>query len=164
MAKSASAKPKIAIACQGGGSQTAFTAGVLKALIDREIGQRFEVVSISGTSGGAVCATLVWFAICNGDRPLWRRLIDFWNENTAISPVERAFNDAIIQSMRMINSGLLPAFQLSPSSPYVKSLLSWAKLGCRDEFTNFPAVLRKHIDFDRIASWGPRSQRPVLVI
>ena len=29
-------KTKIAIACQGGGSQTAFTAGVLKALFDHE--------------------------------------------------------------------------------------------------------------------------------
>ncbi len=54
---------KIAIACQGGGSQTAFTAGAVKALIEAqagEAGKEFKTVGISGTSGGAVCAALVW--------------------------------------------------------------------------------------------------------
>jgi transposase InsO family protein len=46
-------KIKIAIACQGGGSQTAFTAGALKALCDGRLRDEFEVVGISGTSGGA---------------------------------------------------------------------------------------------------------------
>ena len=59
-------KTKIAIACQGGGSQTAFTAGALKALCEANIEEEFEVVSISGTSGGAVCAALVWFAFEKG--------------------------------------------------------------------------------------------------
>ena len=53
---------KIAIACQGGGSQTAFTAGALKTLCEARIDDEFEVVGISGTSGGAVCATLLWYA------------------------------------------------------------------------------------------------------
>jgi len=52
-------KLKIAIACQGGGSQTAFTAGALKTLCEARIGQEFDVVGISGTSGGAVCARAV---------------------------------------------------------------------------------------------------------
>jgi NTE family protein len=53
------AKTKITIACQGGGSRTAFTAGALKALCDCRLKDEFEVVGISGTSGGALCATLV---------------------------------------------------------------------------------------------------------
>jgi NTE family protein len=69
----ANSHTKIAIACQGGGSQTAFTAGVLKALLDRQVGRQFEVVAISGTSGGAVCATLAWFGFWKGDQPRWRR-------------------------------------------------------------------------------------------
>jgi len=48
-------KTKIAIACQGGGSQTAFTAGVLKALCEAHLQDEFDFVSISGTSGGALC-------------------------------------------------------------------------------------------------------------
>ena len=46
------AKLKIALACQGGGSQTAFTAGALKRLCQAKFGEEFDVVGISGTSGG----------------------------------------------------------------------------------------------------------------
>jgi NTE family protein len=67
----------------GRGSQTAFTAGALKALIDAKIDDEFEVVSTSGTSSGAVCATLVWVAFEKGETPLWGRLINFWKDNTA---------------------------------------------------------------------------------
>ena len=59
-------KKKVAIACQGGGSQTAFTAGVLSGFIEQEAFDQYELVSISGTSGGAVCASLLWF-----DHPCW---------------------------------------------------------------------------------------------
>lgn len=41
-------KTRVAIACQGGGSQTAFTAGALKALCRPQMRDQFEVVSISG--------------------------------------------------------------------------------------------------------------------
>lgn len=44
-----SGKRRFAIACQGGGSRTAFTAGALDDL---------DIVSLSGTSGGAACVTL----------------------------------------------------------------------------------------------------------
>ncbi|MEA5388076.1 hypothetical protein VB779_14230 [Haloarculaceae archaeon H-GB11] len=44
------APTKVAIACQGGGSHTAFTAGVLKELL-REWDDGYELVGISGTSG-----------------------------------------------------------------------------------------------------------------
>ena len=44
---------KIAIACQGGGSHTAFTAGVLKRILKEKKG-KFEIVGLSGTSGGAI--------------------------------------------------------------------------------------------------------------
>ena len=58
---------RVAIACQGGGSHSAFTAGALKRLLaeDRE---RYEVVALSGTSGGAICALLVWYALLKNDR------------------------------------------------------------------------------------------------
>lgn len=49
-----SVKVRVALACQGGGSQTAFTAGVLKALCGNKnkLRDHFNVVSLSGTSGG----------------------------------------------------------------------------------------------------------------
>jgi predicted acylesterase/phospholipase RssA len=76
-AQAITAKTKIAIACQGGGSQTAFTAGALKALCEAGIADEFEIVSMSGTSGGAVCAVLVWHALERGEDPPWRQLIEF---------------------------------------------------------------------------------------
>jgi len=51
---------KIAIACQGGGSHTAFTAGVLSIVLSPEYADRFDLIGFSGTSEGAVCATLAW--------------------------------------------------------------------------------------------------------
>ena len=40
---------RIAIACQGGGSQCAFVAGALKTLFNRRIEERFKIVGLSGT-------------------------------------------------------------------------------------------------------------------
>lgn len=52
---------RVAIACQGGGSHSAFTAGALKRLLAEQCG-RYEIVALSGTSGGAICALLAWYA------------------------------------------------------------------------------------------------------
>ena len=48
-------RARVAIACQGGGSHTAFTDGVLKRLFDSDDIARYDVVGLSGTSGVA-CA------------------------------------------------------------------------------------------------------------
>ena len=164
MAETHSREQKIAIACQGGGSQTAFTAGVLKALAERGVGNEFDLVSISGTSGGAVCAALMWFGYWKRERPVWGRLMEFWKENTAQHWVEQTFNNAVLQTLRLVNSGILPAFQLSPSSPIVQSWLSLATLGHRPCFMDFPGLLSRFINFDEIAAWGPRTERPVLIV
>jgi NTE family protein len=58
-------KTKVAIACQGGGSQTAFTAGALRRILrDPELDRSYELVALSGTSGGGpvLPACLVWAA------------------------------------------------------------------------------------------------------
>jgi NTE family protein len=157
-------KTKIAIACQGGGSQTAFTAGALKALCEANIGDEFEIVSISGTSGGAICAALLWFAIEKGESPPWRRLINFWKDNTAQGWLEQTYNKLIVDSIRMANIGLFPVFQVSPSSPFVQAMTAITTLGHRETFRNFRALLESHIDFAEIASWGPRAKRPILMI
>lgn len=55
---------KVAIACQGGGSHTAFTAGVLQAILQAKLdGAAFDLVALTGTSGGAVCALLAWYGL-----------------------------------------------------------------------------------------------------
>ncbi len=58
----------VAIACQGGGSHTAFTAGVLCGVLQaKSRGEPFDIVALSGTSGGAICALLAWQGLISGD-------------------------------------------------------------------------------------------------
>ena len=61
-------RSRVAIACQGGGSHTAFTAGVLQGLLGN-LPSDVEVVALSGTSGGAICATLAWEGLVRDDPP-----------------------------------------------------------------------------------------------
>ncbi|MBL8929498.1 MAG: patatin-like phospholipase family protein [Kineosporiaceae bacterium] len=74
---------RVAIGCQGGGSHTAFTAGVLQSLIgDR----RVEVRALSGTSGGAVCAVAAWSGLVGrsskaGRKVAAERLETIWQQN-----------------------------------------------------------------------------------
>ena len=73
---------KIAIACQGGGSHTAFTAGVLQHLLAEHVHEKYDLVGLTGTSGGAICATAVWYGLAKAARgwsePPYKVLIDFW--------------------------------------------------------------------------------------
>ena len=59
---------RVAIACQGGGSHTAFTAGVLGRLLQPDVMADHKIVALSGTSGGAICALLAWSALVDGNR------------------------------------------------------------------------------------------------
>jgi NTE family protein len=156
-------KTKIAIACQGGGSHAAFTAGALQALFENNVQDQFEIVSLSGTSGGALCASLVWYALKKGENPV-QRLGEFWQDNTAQTPQERFFNDFSIKAVEYTSKGLLPQFNVSPSSPVLKMWLSLATLGLRSRFTNFRELLEAHIDFQEIASWGAQPDPPVLLL
>jgi NTE family protein len=157
-------KTKIAIACQGGGSHAAFTAGAFQALFENNIQDKFEIVSLSGTSGGALCAALVWYALKKGENPVEQRLLDFWKDNTAQTPQERLFNDFAIKNLELTSKGILPQFNVSPSSPILKSLMSAATLGLRSRFTNFQELLEAHIDFKEIAVWGAQPEPPVLLL
>jgi NTE family protein len=157
-------KTSIAIACQGGGSQTAFTAGVLQGLFDAGIQDEFDIMSLSGASGGAVCAALVWYAIKRGERPVTKRLMAFWQDNTAQTPGERALNDLVVESVRMVNRGMMPILQLGPGSPFMKTMVDYATAGHRREFTDFKYLLHRYIDFDEIAAWAPQAVAPILVL
>lgn len=155
---------KIAIACQGGGSHAAFTAGALQALFENNVQDKFKIVSLSGTSGGALGAALVWYALKKGEHPVQQRLIDFWTDNTAQTFQERLFNDFTIKTLEYTSKGILPQFNTSPSSPVLKSLTSLATLGLRSRFTNFQELLEAHIDFQEIATWGVQPEPPVLLL
>jgi NTE family protein len=158
-------KTKIAIACQGGGSYAAFTAGALQALFDNGVQDRFNIMSLSGTSGGALCAALVWYSLKKGENPV-ERLANFWNDNSAQSYQERLFNDFSIKNIELINKGVLPQIKVSPAS---SSLHRWLSLttaawGLRTRFTNLQELIEAHIDFQEIATWGAQPEPPILLM
>ena len=112
---------RVAIACQGGGSHAAFTAGTLKKMLE-EGHERYDFVAFSGTSGGTVCALLAWYALIEhgkgeaGAREAGHLLDKFWVEdNAAKDPPERLLNDWLIGWLRwQKTTGLL--FEGSPNA------------------------------------------------
>jgi NTE family protein len=158
-------KTKIAIACQGGGAETAFTAGALDELFKAGIDKDFEIVSLGGTSGGAVCASLVWYALQAGEQPVTQRLMEFWTEsNRPQSTQEQFFNQMMVTMSRLIGRGYMPTMEISPYNPIAKFLFQMATIGHRKTFSDFKEALKAHIDFDRIKEWGPRDKRPILIV
>ncbi|MBV9413915.1 MAG: patatin-like phospholipase family protein [Solirubrobacterales bacterium] len=141
--------PRVAIACQGGGSHTAFTAGVLDRLCADAL-DTHEVVGLSGTSGGAVCALLAWFALRDGDPAAAGRLLgEFWADNSASSPWDWWLNASTMLAGDLQQFVAMPAI-----SPYDNVLADSAA-------EEFKAMLWRRVDFDRIE---PRLEEPALVI
>ncbi len=113
---------RVAIACQGGGSHTAFTAGVLRRLL-REDRDDIEIVALSGTSGGAVCAYLAWHGLSGPEgRPAKAvDLLDrFWAANAASAPWDAALNGWLVAMNRLEGAVVLPSV-----SPYLYP--AWAQ-------------------------------------
>ena len=127
----------IAIACQGGGSHTAFTAGVLQALLQRLEPSRHRIVGLSGTSGGALCAALAWYGLLLGDpADGGRRLVDFWSEMAAIQMPDRIANQWMVWLQRQRCLIGLPEV-----SPY-----RWPSYG--QDYLG--SIIGRHFDFDAL--------------
>ena len=152
MAERATAARRVAIACQGGGSHTAFTAGVLKGLLTADALAGHRVVAISGTSGGAVCALLAWQGLRRGDpAAAVAGLEAFWRDNAAAAPPEQVANAWLLWASRLQHVVSLPAV-----SPYDNP---FAPLG----LDRFRAMLERRVDFAGIEVQGP-DEDPMLLI
>lgn len=144
---------KVAIACQGGGSHTAFTAGVLKGLLREWDEDRYELVGISGTSGGAFNALATWYGLITEDRETTIELLDtLWQDLAADGPVDRLANDWLVGLTQIESSGV----PLPQISPYMNPGAQWGK----DEITE---TLKRHIDFEAIPTLCERDV-PELVV
>lgn len=161
-------KPKIAIACQGGGSQTAFTAGALKTLFDNDIHHQRDIVGLSGTSGCALNAALAWYGLLKGAKgdktPIGKRITDFWDDLMAKEPMEILLDEMTMGALRGVSDGILPNYEISPSSP----LMQWMQTALsiflpRPKYTDFRGSLASHINFDEIASLVEPTS-PVLLV
>lgn len=72
---------RVAIACQGGGAQTAFTAGALQYLLEQHPSEDFKIVALSGTSGGAICALFAWYELLTEDKKKPSSTLEnFWSQ------------------------------------------------------------------------------------
>lgn len=146
---------RIAIACQGGGTNSAFTYGALRRLLgDHRCGcapgapGAFEIVALSGTSAGALCAFMTWYGLVGrGDGTAGRphdaiaALDRLWDTFTARTPGETILNAAVVQGLRAQARGL-PSLRVSPYAPGYDAVLSGLGLaGVRREFIDFAALL-----------------------
>lgn len=127
----------IVIACQGGGSLTAFTAGALKIVLRHLDARRYQIVGLSGTSGGAICAVLAWYGLLIDNPEEGARLLqEFWDDNAATAPLDAWFNAWLVFASRFAGSVMLPEI-----SPYDMPEIAREQL---------KSLLERHIPFDRI--------------
>ncbi len=131
---------KVAIACQGGGSHTAFTAGVLRGLMENWRDNQYELVGISGSSGGAFNALAVWYGLVSEDEEKSIELLQsIWNDIAAEEPLDRLTNSWITEYSRLESTGI----GLPKLSPYHSPGSTIAK----DKIVE---ILERHIDFEEI--------------
>ncbi len=140
--KAAAAAPSqapktIAIACQGGGSHTAFTGGVLQALLRNIDPARHRIIAISGTSGGAMCAAIAWYGLLQNDPERGVQLLEsFWHEMSSHDLPDAFSNHFLVWLQRNANYLALPEI-----SPYHMPVVA----------QNYLAnIIKEHIDFPQL--------------
>jgi len=143
---------RIAIACQGGGSHTAFTAGVLKHVLEHWDGD--ELVGLSGASGGALNAVAAWYGLATGGHERAAELLDaVWEDIAADGAFDRMTNNATVWTRRVEASGL----PVPEVSPYLLPSSAWAQ-------EEFRKLIERHIDFEEVRELCADPDRPELVV
>jgi NTE family protein len=143
-----SAIPKVAIACQGGGSHAAFAAGILLNLLSAPMRERFQLIALSGTSGGAMCAALAWAGLVAGSpEQAAHRLAQFWRDLEV-----HDLADAFANFWSVWLARLPVTLEVSP---YLYEPAAEPKLR---------ALLRKHLDLEHVTTDPVRRARPKLYI
>jgi NTE family protein len=142
---------RVAIACQGGGSHTAFTAGVLKGLF-KDWPEEYELVGISGTSGGAFNALAAWYGLVTEGPARAVELVDAIWDDLAADGTDRFTNDWVVGLSRLESMGV----PLPQVSPYRNPGSELGKEAIRE-------TLERHIDFEEIPDHCGH-ERPELVV
>jgi NTE family protein len=159
---------KVAIACQGGGMHAAFEVGVLTEILnnideqkkrqDIEDKKRFELVGLSGTSAGALCALMVWYGLArkNGkpgsENKASALLNDFWDKFVACPGVESVLNFLTYTTFRAEEAEIpllglnAPIFSGSfdPRGAIYNTITAWLpSLGVRQRYFDLDYLLEK---------------------
>ncbi|EMA29844.1 patatin-like phospholipase family protein [Haloarcula japonica] len=128
--------PSVAIACQGGGSHSAFTAGALQRLLPAVDGES-NLVGLSGTSGGALCAVTAWYGLLSeGPDYAGQLLEDIWCDVAATTPPSFLLNESLVWRKRLQNL-MVPTTDVSPYATPGRPGQRW-----------YLSLLDRHIDFD----------------
>jgi NTE family protein len=140
--------PRVAIACQGGGSHAAFAAGVLIHLLGSRQRERFRLAALSGTSGGAMCAALAWRGlVASGPEEAARRLARFWRDLEVHDLADAVANFWGVWLARLpITLEVSPYLYEPAAEPKLRSLL------------------HLHLDLDDLTSDPTRRSQPKLLI
>jgi NTE family protein len=141
---------RVGIACQGGGSHTAFTAGALQGLL-RKLPSDVDIVALTGTSGGAICASLAWDGLVRRNvQQGIDRLQQFWETIAANEPLDRMVNHSMLAMM-----GLRELMVLPEVSPY--QLPTWGE-------DKFRAILAEYFNFEELRALARTPGAPILRI
>lgn len=126
--------------CQGGGCHTAFTTGALAAIIREQlVHDDFEIVALSGTSGGAIAALLAWYGILvDGGKAALEPLDRFWREGfprggAARLLADRIANAAYVSALRLpVSAAVSHLYHRPPAQRPARSgaLTAAAVAGC----------------------------------
>jgi NTE family protein len=124
---------------RGRREHTAFTAGVLKRLLVEPL----DIVALSGTSGGAVCATLAWRGLLAGDPDdAIARLEAFWRDNSVVG-FEAMVEDWLRFGLRTLGDVVSP--EMSPYLRWGDAAEPFRKLLDRHcGFVEMPDLLRRN--------------------
>ncbi|WP_136689806.1 patatin-like phospholipase family protein [Halorhabdus amylolytica] len=149
-----SKQTNVAIACQGGGSHTAFTAGVLEEMLrECDWEREFELVGISGASGGAFNALAAWYGlVTDGPERAGDLVTAIWDDLAANDYDDRMLNSWLTSINKLGSKG----WPLPQISPYQVPGTEIGKERIRD-------VLETHIDFEAIPDYC-RLNNPELVV
>ncbi len=89
-------------------------AGVLQGLLSR-LPEEVDVVALSGTSGGAMCAALAWDGLVRGDAQLaCQKLQKFWEAIAANEPLDKIINQTMLTLGSLRNHMVLARGQPLP--------------------------------------------------
>ncbi len=147
---SASPRSRVAIACQGGGSHTAFTAGALQHLLVN-LPPEVDIVALSGTSGGAMCATLAWDGLLHKDPQRGVDQLDrFWRSMAASEPWDQLLNHTVQNLAHLRNHMVLPEVSPYAFPPYGQHKLA--------------EILNSQLDFEELRTLANLPDAPALQI
>lgn len=169
---------KIAVACQGGGTHAAFEVGVLTEILKAmDSRKEFDLVGLSGTSAGALCATMVWYGLApkkghpesGSVAEAIQTINTFWDRFAASTTTEITHNALCMaalsaQELEVPVLGVnMPVFSINPNGILDDAtIMQLRQFGAREEYYDFDAMLTAACPHFHEVDW-PKVHTRVLI-